>query len=472
MRLLIVDDEASAREGLVTLLQSEDRQVDAAGDGVAAMELLGKHTYDAMITDIRMPRMGGMELLRKSRESHPDVEVIVVTAYGEINMAVEAMSLGAFWYLTKPVDFDELEALLAKAVERRRLRLENRFLRSEHLPSGQLDRLVGTSPRMQQLREQLRTVAATKANVLITGETGTGKELVARAIHELSPRADALLVPVHCAALPENLLESELFGHERGAFTGASARRTGRFEMANGGTLFLDEVSEIPLNVQVKLLRVLQERTFERVGGNDAVKVDLRLIAATNTSLGERVEDGTFREDLYYRLRVVTLDVPPLRKRVTDVPMLAEYFSDFFAREHGVEPKHFEAAALEKLMGAPWPGNVRELQGLVERLVIMTPRASIGVDDLPPEYAGLEGKSADIVFGPVDVTMAQMERQLILETLKRHDENRTKTAQILGIGRRTLIRKLQEYRDSGVAVPGDEDQDDGGLDTEGDPTNL
>ena len=459
LKLLIVDDEASARDGLAALLRSDDRHVDVAGDGVAALERLAERSYHVMITDIRMPRMGGMELLKNVRERYPDVETIVVTAYGEIRMAVEAMNLGAFWYLTKPVDVDELEALVLKAAERRRLRLENRFLRAERQPSGALQQLVGSSPAMMRLHQQIAQVAATKANVLITGESGTGKELVTRALHELSPRRDALLVPVHCAALPENLLESELFGHERGAFTGAASRRAGRFEMADGGTLFLDEISEIPLNVQVKLLRVLQERSFERVGGNDTIHVDIRIIAATNTNLAERVQEGTFREDLYYRLRVVTLEIPPLRARATDVPMLVEHFSSHFAREHGGPLKNFESEALERLMSAPWPGNVRELQGLIERLVILAPEPVIGLEQLPTEYAGIEPRPANIVFGETDVTVADMERDLILATLQRYEGNRTKTAQILGIGRRTLIRKLQDYRQTGVSVPGDDPQE-------------
>ncbi len=457
MRLLIVDDEAGAREGLAELLRSSECEVDVAGDGIGALELLEKRSYDVMVTDIRMPRMGGMELLKKSRELHPDVEVIVVTAFGEIKMAVEAMTAGAYWYLTKPVEFEELEVLIQKAAERRRLRLENRFLRLEQQPSGELDRMVGESPAMVHLKREIQKVAVTKANVLITGETGTGKELVARALHELSPRSNRLLVAVHCAALPENLLESELFGHERGAFTGASTRRAGRFEIADGGTLFLDEVSEIPLNVQVKLLRILQERSFERVGGNETIKTDIRLIAATNTRLEEAVAKGEFREDLYYRLRVVTLEVPPLRERSTDIPKLIEVFSRQTAIEYGIEPKRFDDSVLAKLMAAPWPGNVRELQGLIERLTIMSSESVISVDQLPPEYSGIEESHGQIAWGQTDVTLADMERQLILDTLARYDGNRTKTAQILEIGRRTLIRKLQEYRNAGYGVPGDDD---------------
>ncbi len=443
-RILVVDDEVNARDGLRKALDRPEWIVETAADGQEALEKLRQRTFDLMLTDIRMPRMGGMELLRRAREQWPEMDVIVITAYGEVANAVEAMKQGAYDYLQKPVDLDELDMKVERLLERRRLSMENERLWQDHRSRSGLGQLIGESPVMKALFEDIKRVAPSRATVLITGETGSGKELVARAIHDLSPRRNRPFWPMHCAAFSETLLESELFGHERGAFTGAVKQKKGRFELADKGTVFLDEISEISPTTQVKLLRVLQERCFERVGGTDTIHVDIRIIAATNANLEERVKQGKFREDLLYRLQVVTLHVPPLRERREDIPLLVDVFLKRYSAENEVPVPEIAPEVIRALQAYDWPGNVRELQGYVERMVVMRRGDRVTIDDLPPQLGGRSDRPL-VSYLAGDVPLADVEKHVILETLRRNHGNRTKTAEVLGIGRRTLIRKLQEY---------------------------
>src|SRR4051812_41865876 len=363
-KILVVDDEATARSGLGKLLAQEGYQVLQAADGREALEVVADQAPELIITDLKMPVMDGMELLTQLRERNVSTPAIVATAFGEVSSAVAAMRAGAEDYLTKPIDFDALLLVVERTLAREELKSEAENLRRQLRARDKegLEGLLGASPAMQRVYQMVRQVAAARATVLITGESGTGKGEVARALHSLSPRKDAPFVSLHCAALAESLLESELFGHERGAFTGADKRRIGRFEQANGGTLFLDEVGEIPPATQVKLLRVLQERTFERVGGNEPVRVDVRLIAATNRNLAADVQEGRFREDLYYRLNVVHIEMPPLRVRDTDVLLLANHFLRRFAEENKRRVDGFSDEARARIVAHRWPGNVRELE--------------------------------------------------------------------------------------------------------------
>jgi DNA-binding NtrC family response regulator len=404
-----------------------------------------------------MPEMDGMTLLQKAKEIDSSLGVIVLTAYGTIEMAVQAMRLGAFNYLTKPVNLDELDVLVEQLLEKRRIELENEYHREQSKASKGIEGIIGQSLPMKNLMKQIQQIAPTKATVMISGETGTGKELVARAIHALSPRKNRIFVPVHCAALSENLLESELFGHDRGAFTGAIKQRKGRFELADQGTIFLDEISEISQSIQVKLLRVLQEKEFERVGGSETVSVDIRIIAASNVDLQKMVDEGKFREDLYYRLKVVTLEVPPLRDRLDDIPALVYFFADRFAKENGKGSLEVADEVIKVFQSYDWPGNVRELQGVMESMVILSTTDKLEMANIPLDIRKHYDGSTDVtpVFTPGGATLADIEKQVIMQTLEKFDGNRTKTAEALGIGRRTLIRKLHEYNES---EPLDEDE--------------
>lgn len=436
-------------------LESAHRKVDVAEDGKQALNLIKEHTYDILITDIRMPEIDGMELLNKAKIEDPSLNSIVLTAYGSIDKAVTAMKLGADDYLTKPVNLDELEIQVEKLLEKRRIALEVEYHRERGKMQEGFEGIVGDSPAVRRLIDQIKQIAPSKATVLITGETGTGKELVAHAIHNLSPRKNHLFLPVHCAAFSENLLESELFGHERGAFTGAVKQRKGRFEMADQGTLFLDEVSEIDPSVQVKLLRVLQERQFERVGSAETVAVDIRLIAATNTSLQTMVDEGKFREDLYYRLKVVTLEAPPLRKRLDDIPLLVDSFVRRFCRENAMETLKVSGDVMRLLQQYNWPGNIRELQGVIESMVILAHGKTLEVENVPYEIR-MKCAPDQVPINTGDATLAEIEKRVILQTLEKYNGNRTQTAEALGIGRRTLIRKLHEY---GVSKDKDGDEE-------------
>ena len=450
-RILVVDDEASARVGLERLLTQEGYQVDLAEDGAAALARVADRPPDVIVTDLKMPIMDGIELTKKLHEAGVDVPVIVATAFSDVASAVQAMRAGAEDYLTKPIEFDALVVLIERALERRELRAETENLR-RHLrerDGAGIQGLIGTSPAMQKVYRMARQVASSRATVLITGDSGTGKGELARAVHALSPRAKAPFVALHCSALAESLLESELFGHERGAFTGADKRRVGRFEQAHGGTLFLDEIGEIPALTQVKLLNVLQERAFERVGGNETITVDVRLVAATNRDLAADVREGRFREDLFYRLNVVHIDMPALRLRGNDVILLADHFLARFARENHKRVDTFSDEARAKLTSHRWPGNVRELENAIERAVVLCDGNRIEEENLPFDVA-------PVVQGAVRIpgaTMAEIERFAILSTLEATDGSTTRAAELLDISVRTVQYRLHEYRTASEKNP-------------------
>jgi DNA-binding NtrC family response regulator len=447
--LLIVDDEKPTREGLRAAL--EDRyDVYLAEDVPTARQLLEKEHFDVVLTDFRLPKEDGMQLITRAKSlSHPPI-CILMTAYGSEELAVDAMRRGADDYIAKGrMQIDELEMRIARALRQKKLEVENASLHEQLDAKFGLERLIGRSPAMEEVFEVVRQVAPTPATVLLQGESGTGKELVARAIHQLSPRARCALVTVHCAALAPSLLESELFGHEKGAFTGANERRIGRFEQADGGTLFLDEIGEIDATTQVKLLRVLGERTFERVGSGKTISVDVRLIAATNRPLPAMVKAGTFREDLYFRLRVVELCLPPLRERPGDVPLLALHFLKEIVAEYGKPVTDFTVDALQALMNYGWPANVRELRNAIEGAVALCRSDKITLRDLPPNVRGAAlavplagGRS---VLEQQALTLEEAERQLIIRALQEAKGNRTLAARNLGVSRRTLHRKLHVY---------------------------
>ncbi len=446
--LLIVDDEKPTREGLRAAL--EDRyDVYVAEDAASAMDLLERESFDVLLTDFRMPNEDGMKLIQRAKSLSKPPVCILMTAYGSEELAVQAMKSGADDYIPKGrMQIDELEMRIARVLRQQKLEVENVSLRQQLHTRFGLDNIVGESPAMLEVFDIVRQVAQSKSTVLIQGESGTGKEVIAKAIHQLSPRNKQLMVTVHSAALPPTLLESELFGHEKGAFTGAHERRIGRFEQAHGGTLFLDEIGEIDATVQVKLLRFLGERTFERVGSNKTIFSDVRLITATNKRLEDLVKVGTFREDLFYRLKVVEINIPPLRERRTDVPLLARTFLQEFAVENEKAVTDFTSDALEALLSFNWPGNVRELRSAVEHAVIFCRGDKIALRDLPAEVrsntptASVPGETPP-PGGELNVREA--EKQLIVKALKESDGNRSLAAQKLGMSRRSLHRKLHTY---------------------------
>jgi two-component system response regulator HydG len=442
-RILVVDDDSGARSALEQLLTGQEYVVDSAEDGVAALEVASERPPDVVVTDLDMPRMNGMDLLKKIREQDGAPPVIVVTSLQDLNAAVLAMRAGAEDYLTKPLDLDALEVSIERALEHRDIRAEAENLRRQirDRDADGLEGLMGTSPSMQKVYRVARQVAPSRATVLITGESGTGKGELARAIHSLGSRSAKPFVTLHCAALAESLLESELFGHEKGSFTGADRKRVGRFEQADGGTLFLDEIGEIPLSTQVKLLRVLQERTFERVGGNESIKVDVRVIAATNKDLAAEVREGRFREDLFYRLNVVHIEMPPLRLRGSDIAALADHFLRKFALENHKRIEGFTKEARAKLVAHRWPGNVRALENAIERAVVLTEGQLIGPDDLPFDAAP-EGLGDLRIPGS---TMAEIEQYAITKTLDATDGSTSKAAEILDISIRTIQYRMHEY---------------------------
>jgi DNA-binding NtrC family response regulator len=448
-RLLIVDDEVNARTALAELLREEGYAVETAADGFKALPKLEEHAPALVLTDLKMPGMDGLELMRRAQARDPDCVVVVMTAYGAVDSAVTAMREGAADYLTKPVNLDELALVLKRELERRRLRVEAGQLRARLRAKARLPNLIGSSPAMQRVFDTVLQVAPSRASVLLTGESGTGKELIAAAIHEHSPRAAGPFVKLHCAALAETLLESELFGHERGSFTGAAGRRDGRFQEADKGTLFLDEIGEISPAVQVKLLRFLQEHEFQRVGGNQTIKVDVRVIAATNRDLMEMVRAGRFREDLYYRLNVVAVEMPALRARPSDIPLLAAHFLEQHAHENGKTVSRFSDEALERLVRYPWPGNVRELENAVERAVVICRGDQIRVDDLAPAVLAARGGPDGMPPIP-GASLAELERYAILKTLEMTGGSTSRAAEILQISPRKIQYKLHEY-DAAVA---------------------
>jgi DNA-binding NtrC family response regulator len=445
--LLIVDDEKPTREGLRAALE-ERFDVYLAEDAKSALELLESESFDVMLTDFKMPNEDGLKLIARAKSLSKPPICILMTAYGSEELAVDAMKRGADDYIAKGrLQIDELEMRIARAVRSQKLETENVALRQQLDAKFGMENIVGESPVMQEVFATVNQVAPTRATVLILGESGTGKEMVAKAIHQLSPRAKQPLVSVHCAALSPTLLESELFGHERGAFTGAHERRIGRFEQAQGGTLFLDEIGEIDAALQIKLLRFLGERTFERVGSNKTQTADVRLVAATNKDLEAMVKAGTFREDLYFRLKIVELYLPPLRERLEDVPLLAKSFLREFAQENDKPITDFTADALEMLLNHRWPGNVRELRAAIESAVVMCRSDRISARDLPRTVRSEAAPAGDPsrLLAKNDLTVKEAEKQLIIRALKETKGNRTLAAQKIGMPRRTFHRKLHTY---------------------------
>ncbi len=441
--ILIVDDERNTREGLERALQRK-YHVLLAENTAAAVAALESHAVDVLLTDLRMPGDDGMKLLRRATALPQAPVSIMMTAYGSIEGAVDAMQAGAFHYITKPVNLDELELLLNRALSSRRIEAENINLHAQLDKKFGLDNIVGESAAMMQVFETIQQVAPSRATVLVVGETGTGKELIAHAIHRLSPRKNNPFIAVHAAALPTTLLESELFGHEKGAFTGAVERRAGRFELADGGTLFLDEVGELEPAMQVKLLRVLEERSFERLGGQKTIETDVRLVAATNKDLKQLAEQGKFRDDLFYRLSVVTLRLPPLRERRDDIPLLVRRFIDEFNRDNNKQVRELTPEAMNVLMAYDWPGNVRELRNAVEQMIVLARTDKLTLRDVPANIRG----GADLTKISVvrtGMTVEEAEKQLIIQALKETGGNRTAAAKKIGISRRTLHRKLKQF---------------------------
>jgi DNA-binding NtrC family response regulator len=445
--LLIVDDEKTTREGLRDALQ--DRyDVYLAEDAASAMQLLEAEPFDVLLTDFRLPNEDGMKLIGRAKSLPKPPVCILMTAYGSEEVAVEAMKRGADDYIPKGrMQIDELEMRITRALRQQNLEVENVALRQQLDSKFRTEEVVGESPAMKEVLEVVRQVAPARTTVLLQGESGTGKELIAKIIHQLSPRARQPMVTVHCAALSPTLLESELFGHEKGAFTGAHERRIGRFEQAQGGTLFLDEIGEIDATLQIKLLRFLGERTFERVGSNKTVTADVRLIAATNKNLEDLVKTGSFREDLFFRLKVVPITLPPLRERPDDIPLLAQTFLNEFAAENGKTVKAFTSDALDLLLRYRWPGNVRELRAAIERAVVLCRGDKITARDLPPAVRELsQAPASPEPAAPASMNVKEAEKDLIIRGLKATEGNRTLAAEKLGMSRRTLHRKLKMYQ--------------------------
>ena len=441
-KILVVDDDSLSRDFVVETLRQADYEVSAAANGAQAVEKLQDEVFEVVITDLRMPDLSGLELLQQAKAAAPQTTVVIMTAYGTVETAVEAMRNGAYDYLLKPFTPDQLELVLSRIGEHQALLDENRYLRAQF---GR-DEVVGESPGMQEIYDKVSMVAPSRASVLIQGETGTGKEVLARLIHYNSPRRDQPFIKVNCAALSENLLESEMFGHEKGAFTGAAEKRPGRFELADGGTLLLDEISEISPGLQAKLLRVLEEEEFERVGGAKTIKVDVRIISTTNLDLRQQIDEGLFREDLYYRLNVVPLVLPPLRARREDIPLLAEHFLEAFCRDNHKRIRTISKATLELLCAYDWPGNVRELRNIMHRAVVLN-----NSETLRPEHFACDLTPTAHPPRALEVgqSLEEVERDLILKTLESTHGNKTAAAKILKVTARTLRNKLDRYEQLG-----------------------
>lgn len=449
--ILVVDDDHAHRLMLLTLMEEWGYRVAEADEGQKALDYIRKHPVDLILMDMRMPNMDGIEATRAIHGFNPAIPILIMTAYSSVPTAVEALKSGAYDYLTKPVDFDALKLAMHRALEHTRLREENEDLRHQ-LARLRISDMIGRSPRMQRVAEMIAMVAPTDATVLITGESGTGKGLAARAIHANSPRRDRPLVEVNCAAIPETLMESELFGHEKGAFTGAEKQRRGRFAQAEGGTILLDEIGELPLTTQAKLLRVLQESEIQRVGSDALLRVDVRILAATNRKIERMVSEGTFREDLYYRLNVFTLEMPPLRERVEDIPVLAQHFWSRFGEKHHKKVSGLTPRAMDSLLHYSWPGNIRELENAIERAVILLRGDSITERELSIPCSDTEEEDAvcsrDIIpEKPAEEasSLADAERRLVLQVLEETGGNKSEAARRLGVTRRTIKLKLKKY---------------------------
>lgn len=461
-RTLIVDDETIMRNFLAETLRRKGIEVFTAENGKSALRLLKEKSFDLVITDLNMPDLTGIDVLKAVKQKSPETIVIIITAFGSIENTVEAMKLGAFNYLIKPFSPDTIEAVLEKAEEHQALIQENRYLRENFAGSSPAlhNKLVAKSPLMKGILEKLQKVALSNATVMITGESGTGKEVIAHYVHSHSHRATRPYIRVNCAAIPENLIESEFFGHEKGSFTGAHTKRVGRFELANTGTLLLDEITEVPLSLQPKLLRVIQEKEFERVGGSKSVKVDARLIATSNRNMADAIDEKIFREDLFYRLNVIPIALPPLRDRREDIIPLAEYFLEKFCTENHKNTKELSASAKKKLKDYNWPGNIRELGNIIERVVVMDYAPIVEDEHLYLEEQSKPAVSATQVKGKnpyspssneipdelSGMSLQEIEKLFIIKTLKENNNNRTKSSKILGISVRTLRNKLNEYQ--------------------------
>jgi len=449
--VLIVDDEKHTREGLQQALE-ERYDVSVAGNADEAFNLMDAQEHDVIVTDLRMPGKSGLRVIDKALGLANKPVVIMMTAYGSIETAVEAMKRGAFDFLTKPVNLEKLEILIQRALKTRTLEVEVQQLHARLDEKFSFAGIVGSAEKLRDVIERVKLVAPSRATILIEGETGTGKELIAQAIHQASPRARAAFIAVHCAALPPTLLESELFGHERGAFTGATERRIGRFEAAHGGTLFLDEIGEISTATQVKLLRFLETKTVERIGSMKPIPLDVRLVAASNKDLDQMVKAGTFREDLFFRLNVVRIVMPPLRERAGDIPLLLDHYVRFFSEENNLPPLVIEPGAMRHLQAYPWPGNIRELRNFVENAVVLRRGGRITEFDLEPKFRGeVAPAGASVAPAPAAAPMAnplsveENEKRLLREALIKARGNRTKAAQFMGLSRRTLHRKLAQW---------------------------
>ena len=445
-KILIVDDEETHCRMLETVLSAEGYETTSVLDGRAAIDAVKAEFFDLILMDIRMAHVGGIEALEQIKTLNPEIPILMMTAYSSVATAVKAMKSGAYDYLTKPLDIDELILLVEKALKHTRLEKENLLLKEQLGSRFDFSNIIGRSAAMKQMLETVALVAPSEATVLIQGESGTGKELIANAIHQNSPRKDQPLIKINCAALPETLLESELFGHEKGAFTGAAGPRKGRFQMAHKGTIFLDEIAEMPMALQSKILRVLQEREFEPIGSSRTIKVDTRIITATNNDLHEEILAKRFREDLFYRINVVSITAPPLRERQEDIPLLADYFMKIYTEKNKKPITGFTPRAMDTLTRHDWPGNVRELENAVERAVIMSRGQLIAVENLPGKLSnGAVLARERETTEPPQQSLKQVEKEMILRVLEENEGNRTHAAQALGISRRTLQMKLKEY---------------------------
>ncbi|PSQ77276.1 MAG: Fis family transcriptional regulator [Bacteroidetes bacterium QH_7_62_13] len=450
--VLVVDDEASIRRTLREILEYEDFDVEEAVDGEEALAAIREHQYDLVLLDVKMPKMDGMDVLEDIAENETDLPVVMISGHGTIETAVEATKLGAYDFIEKPPDLNRLLVTVRNAMDRGQLEVKNRRMRQtlSEQSTGDLPPIIGESDAIQEVKETIDRVAPTEARVLISGENGTGKELVAKWLHHGSARADEPMVEVNCAAIPSDLIESELFGHEQGAFTGATQQRIGKFEQAHEGTLFLDEIGDMSLSAQAKVLRVLEEDKIERVGGERGIDVDVRVVAATNKDLMEEIEEGRFREDLYHRIGVILIDVPPLRRRREDIPLLTEHGAERLARRNGLTPKSFTDEALDRLQNYEWRGNVRELYNVIERLLILVDGDDVDAEDveqfIQPD-GGRNGATQELIAGYDDFTEArdQFEKRFIQRKLNEHDWNVSQTAETIGIQRSHLYNKLNKY---------------------------
>ena len=445
--ILVIDDEAAQRDVLTGYLKKKGYKIYSASSGKEGIESAKNNPVDIILSDFKMPDLNGIEVLEQVKKTNPGISFVIVTAYGTVENAVKAMRLGAFDYISKPVDLDELDLMIERIIEHKNLKSENQLLKTQLQEKHKISSIVSRSQKMEEVINVAARVAESKATVLITGENGTGKEVLAKAIHYMSSRKEKPFIAVNVPALTETLLESELFGHEKGAFTGADKMKKGRFEIADGGTLFLDEVGDIPQSIQVKLLRVLQEHQFERVGGTERIEVDVRIIAATNKDLEQKIKEGTFREDLYYRLNVVSINIPPLRERKEDILPLIENFIDKYCKENNKEKLEVSKEAVDVLMKYPYPGNVRELENIIERAVVLTRGKVITLNDLPMNIKGFKEEKTlgSLDEGTLTDQVEALEKQLIFDALQQSDGNQTKAGKLLGLTERNLRYKLKKY---------------------------